>query len=156
MIWEARYDGKRHALAFPPESRTVPAVNITDRYMKLACEWVASQPEYVPGSRLMLDIREKKENGVRRLPLHVVLKSEEGEVLADGITPGPSDDMRKFLEIRLPDNISRGMLEFKLPDGTVRHEPVAQTEAHLNVFVVIEPRPKKKKKFIRASGGGQG
>ena len=109
--------------------------------MKLACEWVASQPEYVPGSRLMLDIREKKENGVRRLPLHVVLKSEEGEVLADGITPGPSDDMRKFLEIRLPDNISRGMLEFKLPDGTVRHEPVAHTEAPVQILNFFVPAP---------------
>ena len=119
MIWEARYDDKRHALAFPPESRTVPAVNITDRYMKLANEWVAAQPEYVPGSRLMLDIREERKNGARRLPLHVVLKSEEGKVLAEGITPGPSDDMRKFLEVLLPDNISRGMLEFKLPDGNI-------------------------------------
>lgn len=138
MIWEARYDDKRHALAFPPESRTVPAVNITDRYMKLANEWVAAQPEYVPGSRLMLDIREERKNGARRLPLHVVLKSEEGKVLAEGITPGPSDDMRKFLEVLLPDNVSRGMLEFKLPDGTVRHEPVAHTEAPvqiLNFFV---------------------
>jgi hypothetical protein len=46
--------------------------------------------------------------------------------------------MRKFLEVLLPDNISRGMLEFKLPDGTVRHEPVAHTEAPvqiLNFFV---------------------
>ncbi len=81
---------------FPSESRTVPAVNITDRYMKLANKWVAAQPEYVTGSRLMLDIR-KRENGARRLPLHVILKSEEGKVLAEGITPGPSDDMRKFL-----------------------------------------------------------
>lgn len=46
--------------------------------------------------------------------------------------------MRKFLEVLLPDNISCGMLEFKLPDGTVRHEPVAHTEAPvqiLNFFV---------------------
>lgn len=80
----------------------------------------------------------REKNGARRLPLHVVLKSEEGKVLAEGITPGPSDDMRKFLEVLLPDNISRGMLEFKLPDGTVRHEPVAHTEAPvqiLNFFV---------------------
>lgn len=91
-----------------------------------------------PAAGLMLDIREERKNGARRLPLHVILKSEEGKVLAEGITPGPSDDMRKFLEVLLPDNISRGMLEFKLPDGTVRHEPVAHTEAPvqiLNFFV---------------------
>jgi len=141
LIWEARYDRNRHALIFPPESRTVPAVNITNRYMKLASDWVAAQPEYVPGSRLMLDIREKKESGSRRLSLHVVLKSEKGEILAEGTTPGPSDDIRKFLEIRLPENISRGMLEFMLPDGTVLHEPVAHTEAPVQIlnFSVTAP-----------------
>ena len=141
LIWEARYDEKRRALTFPPESRTVPAVRITDRYMKLASDWVAAQPEYLPGSRLMLDIRDGKEGSGRRLPLRVVLKSEEGKVLAEGTTPGPSDDMRKFLEVRLPDNVSRGILEFMLPDGTVRHEPVAHTEAPVQIlnFSVTAP-----------------
>lgn len=46
----ARYDRKRNALEFPPESRIVPAVNITKRYMKLASSWAASQPEYVPAA----------------------------------------------------------------------------------------------------------
>ena len=141
LIWEARYDEKRRALTFPPESRTVPAVRITDRYMKLASDWVAAQPEDLPGSRLMLDIRDGKEGSGRRLPLRVVLKSEEGKVLAEGTTPGPSDDMRKFLEVRLPDNVSRGILEFMLPDGTVRHEPVAHTEAPVQIlnFSVTAP-----------------
>ena len=42
LVWEARYDRKRNALEFPPESRIVPAVNITKRYMKLASSWAAS------------------------------------------------------------------------------------------------------------------
>ena len=42
--------------------------------------------------------------------------------------------MRKFLEIRLPDNVSRGFLEFMMPDGTVRHEPVAHTEAPVQIL----------------------
>ena len=89
----------------------------------------------------MLDIRDGKEGSGRRLPLRVVLKSEEGKVLAEGTTPGPSDDMRKFLEVRLPDNVSRGILEFMLPDGTVRHEPVAHTEAPVQIlnFSVTAP-----------------
>lgn len=134
MIWEARYNREKHALAFPPESRTVPAVNITDRYMKLAADWTAAQPEYVPGSKLMLDITEKAESNARRLPLHVVLKSEEGTVLAEGVTPGPSDDMRKFLEMRLPEKVSRGILEFMMPDGTVRSEPVAHSKAPVQIL----------------------
>ena len=134
MIWEARYNRKKQTLAFPPESRTVPAVNMTDRYMKLAAAWTAAQPEYVPGSRLMLDITEKAESNSRRLPLRVVLKSEEGTILAEGTSPGPSDDMRKFLEMRLPEKVSRGMLEFVLPDGTVRSEPVAHTEAPVQIL----------------------
>ena len=82
----------------------------------------------------MLDIREENGPKKRRLPLRVVLKSEEGKILAEGTTPGPSDDMRKFLEIRLPDNVSRGFLEFMMPDGTVRHEPVAHTEAPVQIL----------------------
>lgn len=140
LIWEARYDPIKHTLTFPPESKIVPAVNITDRYLKLASEWVAAQPNYVPGSRLMLNIQTKTKNGVKRLPLHVTLKSEDGEVLANGTTPGPTDDIRKFLEITLPRRISHGVLELMLPDGTVRIEPVAHTKAPiqiLNLFITI-------------------
>lgn len=134
LVWEARYDRKRNALEFPPESRIVPAVNITKRYMKLASSWAASQPEYIPGSKLMLDITEDEGGKRRRLPLHVSLKTEEGEVLAEGVTPGPSDDMRKFLEITLPEKVSRGMLEFLLPDGTVRREAITHTEAPVQIL----------------------
>lgn len=87
MIWEARYDEKRHALAFPPESRTVPAVNITDRYMKLANEWVVAQPEYVPGSRLMLDIREERKNGARRLPCTSSSNRKKGKFWRKALHP---------------------------------------------------------------------
>ncbi|MFR4416307.1 MAG: hypothetical protein ACLT8E_02290 [Akkermansia sp.] len=49
--------------------------------------------------------------------------------------------MRKFLEVRLPDNVSRGILDSSLPDGTVRHEPVAHTEAPVQIlnFSVTAP-----------------
>lgn len=66
-------------------------------------------------------------------PLHVSLKTEEGIVLAEGVTPGPSDDMRKFLEITLPEKVSRGMLEFLLPDGTVRRSHT-HTEAPVQIL----------------------
>lgn len=134
MIWEARYNKETGTLEFPPESRTVPAVNVTDRYMKLASEWLASQPEYVPGSKLMLDITEKVGSKLQRLPLRVVLKSVQGNILAEGTTPGPSDDMRKFLEMNLPQQITRGTVEFTLPDGSVRREPVAHTEAPVQIL----------------------
>lgn len=134
LVWEARYNRDRHALEFPPESRTVPAVNITDRYMKLAAEWAAAQPDYVPGTKLMLDITGETAGQRRRLPLHVVLKSEKGEILAEGVTPGPSDDMRKFLELSLPEQVGRGTLEFTLPDGTARSETVAHTEAPVQIL----------------------
>ena len=86
------------------------------------------------GSKLMLDITEDEGGKRRRLPLHVSLKTEEGEVLAEGVTPGPSDDMRKFLEITLPEKVNRGMLEFLLPDGTVRREAITHTEAPVQIL----------------------
>ena len=86
------------------------------------------------GSKLMLDITEDEGGKRRRLPLHVSLKTEEGIVLAEGVTPGPSDDMRKFLEITLPEKVSRGMLEFLLPDGTVRREAITHTEAPVQIL----------------------
>ena len=82
----------------------------------------------------MLDITEDEGGKRRRLPLHVSLKTEEGEVLAEGVTPGPSDDMRKFLEITLPEKVNRGMLEFLLPDGTVRREAITHTEAPVQIL----------------------
>lgn len=134
LVWEARYDRQKGTLEFPPESRTVPAVRITDRYMKLASSWAASQPEYVPGSKLMLEITDRTGGRRQRLPLHITLKSEQGEVLAEGVTPGPSDDMRKFLEFSLPENVSRGLLEFRLPDGTLRQEAITHTEAPVQIL----------------------
>ncbi|MFR4416308.1 MAG: transglutaminase-like domain-containing protein [Akkermansia sp.] len=87
MIWEARYDEKRHALAFPPESRTVPAVRITDRYMKLASDWVAAQPE-VPAGR-QADAGYQGWEGRRRQKTAPARRSQVGrrKVLAEGTTP---------------------------------------------------------------------
>lgn len=134
MIWEARFNPSSRAIEFPPESRSVPAVNITERYMNMASDWVSRQPEYLPGSKLMLDITDKVNGKKQRMPIKVVLKAEEGDILAEGISPGPADDMRKFLELQLPDKIAQGTLELHLPDGRVQHLTVTHTNAPVQIL----------------------
>ena len=46
--------------------------------MKLASSWAASQPEYVPGSKLMLDITEDEGGKRRRLPLMFPSRRKKG------------------------------------------------------------------------------
>ena len=69
-----------------------------------------------------------------RGPLPVARATRQVFALLEGLRGGR-------LEVRLPDNVSRGILEFMLPDGTVRHEPVAHTEAPVQIlnFSVTAP-----------------
>lgn len=136
LVWKAHFKPETMELIFPSESRTVPAVNMTGNYLKLAADWSAAQPGYTPGSKLMLDITGNVGGKRQRLSVPVVLKSEQGHVLAEGMSPGPSDDMRKFLELRLPSSETKGILEFRLPNGQVQRQLASHTQAPVQILHV--------------------
>lgn len=134
LIWEALYNPITKQIYIAPEKLTINGINVTPRYIKLASDWVKAQPNYIPGSKIMLRVEAKsfaKKNNAIAHP--VTLKSSSGKILASGTSPGPQDDMRKFLEFTLPESEKSAILEVSLPNGSTitRHISHSSTPAQV-------------------------
>ncbi len=134
MVWEMKFNRLTGAYYFPDDAKCINAVDVSKRYARLAGDWLAKQPGYVPGTTFMVDISFRQGKKRHRTPLRVTLTTPQGKLIADGTSPGPQDDMGKMLELRLPKSMNNAVLTIALPDGTLHKIPVAHTDAPVQMM----------------------
>ncbi len=144
MVWEMKFNRLTGDYYFTDDAKCIHAVDVSKRYAKLAADWMAKQPGYVPGTTFMVDVSFRLERRIHRVPLPVTLTSAQGKVIAEGTTPGPEADLGKMLELRLPKDVQHATLSITMPDGSIQKIPVTHTDApvqtlHLGLKADVPP-----------------
>lgn len=135
MIWEAKVNTKTSSIVFPQEARSVPGINVTKRYGKLAKAWYEQQADKTPGSELLIELTELKDNQTHRIEAKATLSDEQGKTIAEGTTPSSTADMRQFLILKLPQDVQTATLTITHPESDQTFtQTVKHTQAPLQII----------------------
>ncbi len=104
---------------------TVEAVDVSERYQRLAREWYAHHGVPEGFQKLMVDVQPRP-----LLPRRVLLENEQGVTLAQAWLPRPQDDMRQFATLLLP----RGLSCYLRVDGSRGRIPLKADEAPVQII----------------------
>lgn len=79
------------------DKRVLPAVNVSERYARLAQDWYERSGTSAAGQRLMVDCEQRATT-----PIPVRVETEAGECVSTDMLPTTQDDMRRFARLTLP------------------------------------------------------
>lgn len=133
MVWTAEVNKETDSIHFPKSSQTVPGINVTDRYLKLAQAWYKAQPESQPGTKLLIEFLDNSKKSPTRIKAQAKLINQE-KVLAQGETPLPTDDVRKFLTLILPETQESATLTITSPSGKKFTQTIKHSDSPIQII----------------------
>jgi predicted esterase len=115
-----RRTGQYFPLAWDPDSRVVPGLNVSARYAAL-------ETNATPAARVM-HVRLRKDKDGERLPATVALLSTAGRLLATDRTRSGTADLNDMPDFSLPEGMTNVVLRF-MREGEAREKTVANAAA---------------------------
>lgn len=117
--------GKYFPTVWNRENR-IPAVDVTDRYIRLAREYCQRNGQSPDTQKLMIDLQPRP----KQAPV-VELVDEKGQVLAEAPLPCATDDMRRMTILNLPRD---GQFTLRLKEQPQLSVPVRATENAVRIL----------------------
>lgn len=127
VYWIYATSYKPNGLDFPmvwaKKDKTVPGVDVTDRYIDLYQKQLAENEKGTPVVVRMYKTAQCSLDSDGRVATLVTVKTPNGETIASGTTAGPSADMNDYLKLYLPaDNTF--VLEYNTANGMKKEKLV--------------------------------
>lgn len=120
IYWIYATSYKPTTVSFPmvwaKKDKTVPGVDVTDRYIDLYKKQLAEAEKGTPVTIRMYKTEQCTLDSDGRIATEVTVKTPNGETIATGTTAGPKADMNDYLKLYLPPN-NTFVLEYKTAKG---------------------------------------
>lgn len=133
-IWAATDEPTGHY--FPAvwnrDSR-IPAIDVTERYIRLARAWSEQNGQDPAKQKLMVELLPRPES-----PTIIQLIDSKGNLIDEAPLPGPSDDIRKLATLQLPRSGTHYLRLKNIPGSTL---PVSPTDNAVQILHLRRSNP---------------